>query len=255
MTYLTFDEPSEVAYLIPIGDIHIGDKAFGRRGKQKLMGYLDWCLERPNSRILLMGDIFNVASRTSKTSPFTHNSDELQMGRDLFAPYKERILGAIDGNHEMRVTNEFGISILNDAFCIPLGIPYCKASTVVRVRVGARPGATFHQTYHCYAHHTCSGGRTLGAAINTIVRLQEIVHGMDVYLGGHNHQLVSGPRVVWVPDRSKMRAQEMHFVDCGSYLDWEGSYAEEKMLPMGKLGSPRIRFSGQRSHHDVHVSI
>jgi hypothetical protein len=62
-----------------------------------------------------------------------------------------------------------------------------------------------------------------------------------------------------------MRERKITYVDCGSYLDWNGSYAEKGMMPPGKLGSPRIRFAGYRkTHHsgklqddtrDVHVSL
>jgi hypothetical protein len=242
---------ADAAYLVPIGDIHIGDKAFGRRGLKKLQGYIAWVLEHPTARIFLMGDVFNAASRVSKTSPFESDSSEYRRAVELFAPVRKQVLGAIDGNHERRVVDMFGFSPLQ-SFCSELDIPYCGLAAVMRLRVGPEKNPEF---YHVFAHHTTGGGGSLGSAINRVVKLQDIVQGMDVYLGGHNHQLVSGTRTVFMPTRSGVLERKVHYVDCGSYLDYQGSYAEAGMMTPGKLGSPRIRFSGTRGHHDVHVSL
>jgi len=42
-------------------------------------------------------------------------------------------------------------------------------------------------------------------------------------------------------------------VSCGSFLDWDESYAEQKQMPPSKLGSPRIRLDG--TTNDIHVSL
>ncbi len=264
------------AYLIPIGDIHIGDKAFGKRGRDKLRGYIQWVKERPNARIFLMGDVFNVASRISKTSPFESSASEYDEAEGLFKPVAKQILGAIDGNHEARMLDMFGYSPLQ-ALCAKLEIPYCGWSAVLELNVGnttqsrkdrKRPYYKSNQ-YHIYFHHTTGGGATLGGALNRSVKLQDIVQGIDVYCGGHNHQMATGQRAVWMPypPGRRMVERKITYVDCGSYLDWDASYAERGMMPPGKLGSPRIRFAGYRyttkSNHaknqddsrDVHVSL
>ena len=40
MKYLTCEVPESVAYIIPIGDVHIGDKAFKGEGERKLREYI-----------------------------------------------------------------------------------------------------------------------------------------------------------------------------------------------------------------------
>ena len=270
MRYLTCAVHATCAYLIPIGDIHIGDKAFGREGRKKLMGYIDWVKQTPNARIFLMGDIFNCASRLSKTSPFETNTDEYKEAEGLFKPVKDRIIGVIDGNHEARMLDMFGYSPLQ-ALCASLEVPYCGWSAVIELSVGTRPKQRHGRAnqYFIYCHHTTGGGATLGGALNRSVKLQEIVQGMDVFCGAHNHQLITGVRTIFIPYPAGGRVlqKKVTYVDCGSYLDWDESYAERGMQPPGKLGSPRIRFAGARnsSHtnnlesrwqsRDVHVSI
>jgi hypothetical protein len=256
MKYLERFVQEDSSYLIPIGDIHLGDKSFGGEGERKLKGYLDWVKERPNAYIFIGGDLFNVASRLSKTSPFETDCNEYQRAIELFEPYKDKIIGAIDGNHENRMIDMFGVSPMQ-AFCMALKIPYCGWSAMVRFGVGKREDSNrYRQNYFVYLHHTTGGGATVGGKLNRVAKLREVVEGMDVLCGFHNHQLAAAPQDVFYPSmQGGIMKRRIWFVDCGSYLSWEGSYAEKGMMTPAKIGSPRIRFDGGENHHDVHVSL
>ncbi len=221
------------------------------------MGYLNWVKERPNARIFLNGDIFNVASRISKTDPFSTNTAEYQEAIDIFKPYASQIIGATDGNHENRMMEMFGVSP-TQYLCLALNIPYCQWSAIVRLKVGKRDkinGNRYHQNYFLYFHHTTGGGNTVGGKINRVVKLRDIAEGIDVYFGSHNHQLAVAPQDVYCPSiQGGLIKRRIWYVDCGSYLEWNNSYAEKGMMAPTKLGSPRIRFSGNHDHA-VNVSL
>lgn len=264
MQVVSVDIKEPTGYLIPIGDLHRGDRHLSARGLGKLKGYLDWVQERPNARIFLMGDILNVASRTSKTNPFESMSgnDEYQKAVDFFKPYASQIVGCITGNHEQRMYKDYGFNPLQP-FCNELGITYCGFTAALKLRIGyQKSGSKYNQTYWGFAHHGNGGGGTLGAAINRKAKLQEIVHGMDFYMAGHDHQLIVGTRNILLPKVDRIVHQRVHYIDTGSFLDWDGSYAEEAAMPIGKQGAPRLRFDGRKdpgesptSYHDLHVSI
>lgn len=258
MQVVKIDIPQESGYLIPIGDLHAGDRHLSSKGVAKLKGYLDWVMDRPNAFVFLMGDILNVASRSSKTNPFESLSgdDEYAKAIGLFKPYASRIKGAITGNHCSRMYKEFGFNPLQP-FCNELGIPFCGFSACLKIRVGERKRkkGQYEQLYWGYAHHGVGGGGTLGSAINRKAKLQEIVHGMDFYMAGHDHQLIAGSRNILMPKRDNIEHQRVHYIDTGSFLDWNESYAEEAAMPIGKQGAPRLRFDGRYGHHDLHVSI
>ena len=258
MKFLTVDIPEDHAYLIPIGDIHFGDPAFQTDGLKKLIGYLEWVKERPNARVFINGDLFNVGSRSSATSPFQTDPKEYENAIDFFEPYAKYIIGATMGNHENRMEDEFGVNPLQ-LFCRALSIPYCKYSAAVRIRVGKRgekSGNRYFQSYYIYFHHSTGGGATIGGKLNRVVKLREIIEGIDVFCGSHNHQLAAAPQDIFYPSaQGGVKKRRMWFVDCGSFLSWEDSYAEKAMLPPSKLGSPRIRLSGEQQNKDVHVSL
>jgi hypothetical protein len=267
MKYLEVEIPEKEGYVIPIGDVHFNDINFKKEGLAKLKGYLDWVKERPNARIFLMGDLFNVAGRNTKTSPLELKqyeeddgpSNEFTEAVKLFKPYASQIIGAIDGNHEARTMDDYGIS-LTQHFCRELKIPYCKWSAVVRFKVGKRTdkgaGNRYRQNYFGYFHHTTGSGGTIGSKINRVTKLRDVVEGCSFYCGGHNHQLAVAPQDVFYPSmQGGIMKRRIWFVDCGSYLDYNNSYAEKAMLAPVKLGSPRIRLSGEEGKNDVHVSL
>jgi hypothetical protein len=235
------------AFLVPIGDVHLGSTAFGERGRTQLLGYLNWVKATPNARIFLMGDIFDVATRTSPTPPSESSPTEYMAALDLFGPYAKQIIGGIPGNHSLRLKNYCGYDLM-EHFCRTINIPYLGLSAVTRFDVGAH-------SYYGYFHHSTGGGGSLGSALNRAVKLKDIVQGIDFYCIGHNHNLVNGVQTVYRPNAHGTGIEErrVHYIDCGSYLDYPGSYAEQMMLVPGKLGSPRIRFDGTK--HDLHVSL
>jgi len=256
MQVVTVDIPESHGYLIPIGDMHRGDKHLSTSGLNKVKGYLNWVQERDNARIFLMGDILNVASRTAKSNPFESVSvgDEYESALELFRPYAPKIVGCITGNHEQRMYRDFGFNPLQP-FCKELGIVYCGYSAALKIRVGKCKSNSFYQTYWGFAHHGTGGGGTLGGALNKKVKLQEVVHGMDFYMSGHDHQLIVGTRNILLPERDQIVHRRVHYIDTGSFLDWDKSYSEEAAMPISKQGAPRLRFDGKRHSHDLHVSI
>jgi hypothetical protein len=260
MQFIETEIKDDIGYILPMGDLHLGDKSFSEESMKQLTGYIAWVKEHKNSRVFLMGDIFNCATRNSKTSPFEQKNEgigEFELAIKLFSPIKDQIIGAIDGNHEHRL-EDFANHNITLAFCHALGIQYASISAVVNVKIGKRNrtsnGGNWKQQYQLYMHHTTGGGSSMGGKINRAEKLMDIVEGCDAYIGGHNHGIVSGFRRIFYPNMQtkKVEDRKVALVCIGGYVDYNGSYAERLMLPPTKLGSVRIRLDGNK--HDIHVS-
>lgn len=254
--------PGPKGHILPIGDVHIGDKAFGDRGEKKLRGNIKFIKYNDPILSMLMGDIFNVATRTSKTNPLKSRDldAEIDMAIEYFMPIKDKLLGAIDGNHEQRLEDFCGMSPTK-VLCRALDIPYLGYSAVYKIGVGVgrykikgKLVEKARKTYIIYTHHGFGGGITIGAKLNAVQRLRSILVNADLYLMGHNHGLVHGSERPYECDRRSGLSSELRqsFVACGSYLSWNKSYAEKKGFPPQQLGSPRIRLDGLE--RDVKVS-
>ena len=259
MIYLESSIPEKVGYVIPIGDLHFGDESFKEESLSKLKGYIKWVKENANSRVVIGGDLFNMATRISVTSPFEQKKNEFNQVIKLFEPIKSQIVGAIDGNHEQRLIDFANFSLMNE-FCVRLNIPYMGISGVVVFKVNeqerkdVKRGA-FRENYRIYFHHTTGGGSLAGGGLNRVEKLKGIVEGCDAYCGFHNHKTFAQPQECYFPNMQamKMELRRYWLVGCGGYLQYDGSYAEKKMLNPVKLGSPRIRLDGNK--HDLHISL
>lgn len=262
MNYTEVEIPEKFGYIVVISDLHLGDKGFTKKSEAKLKGYIDWVKERENARIILNGDIFNTATRISKTSPFEQLEDEEGKALRFFEPVKDKIVVAIEGNHESRLIDFANFSIIK-SFCRKLDIFYGGYSCVINFKVWKRErdknekGGIWGQQYICYTHHTTGGGNTVGGKMNRIEKLEGLVSSCDFYVGSHNHQLGVIPLVTYSVNlrsrkSNKIEKKVQYLVDSGGYLEWCG-YPEKTMLRPTKLGSPRIRLDGIK--RDIHVSI
>jgi hypothetical protein len=268
-TIPTIESPKKArcVYVLPIGDIHAGSLDFSRDSERKLNGYIDWVESNKDSFVFLMGDLWDLATRHSKTNPHmaTMNLNQAkQWTKKKFWPIRKQIAGAIDGNHDLRLVDHAGYNPLEE-WCDVMGIQHYGASVVMRFNVCGTSGRTGSTcggrcSYLAYYHHTTAGGTTMGGKVNRVVKLSEIVEGCDLYCGAHNHALSVSFNRIWRPSlvSGQIKLQKRAFVLTGGYVDWSRSYAEAKMLTPSKLGSPRIRLDGgQNKYHtkDIHVSL
>jgi len=247
-------------YLIPLGDLHLGSPNIDW---DKFIGYIDWVKEHSTAYIFLMGDIFDTAVINGATNIFTQTmslNSAMETFYNTIFPVKDRILGAITGNHEDRLLKRANFNPLQ-SLCEMKDIPYCGYSCVIRFRVGRykrKSGRVSPKVeYVFYAHHTTGGGSTPGGKLNRIDKLTKIFWGADAYLGAHNHFKAEGePRIYYLSKsgngKATLKAKRVHLIDTGSFVKWNNSYAEMKMLPPAETGVPRIRMDGKRK--DLHVS-
>jgi hypothetical protein len=255
-------------FLIPMGDLHIGDKSFNSESERKLQGYIDWVKEKPNAFVFLMGDILNDATVDSASSPFQQNMDlkeQIDYATKLFRPIKHKIIGAISGNHEQRLEKYSGYNP-TIALCDRLGIFYYGYDGIVIFRLGCHNGKCKDKSPRAsfvgYFHHTTGGGATVGGKMNRVEKLRDVIVDADFYCGAHNHMLGCVHSGIF---RINETTEQVEFIrqmliDCGGYLNYDGSYANMKMLPPVKLGSPKIRMLIKRSgkdevKKDIHVSL
>jgi hypothetical protein len=250
MRYIERKFICDYKYILPIGDIHIGD---AKADLSLLKKNIDWAVEN-DALIIGVGDWLNVALRNSKSNPFQQNltlQEQIDLCVKLFYPIRNNIVGVVQGNHEARSEKDGNIDPLS-IVCVHLGCEYLKYSGVIGVIVGTKK-KSFAYTF--YVHHTTGGGQTPGGKINRVDKLRGIVSNCDCYLGGHNHSLGVMPVTTRTVDtiHKYIVDQRQVLIDCGSYVKYDDNYSEQMGLQPVKLGSPRIRLDGKK--RDVHVSV
>jgi hypothetical protein len=165
---------------------------------------------------------------------------------ELLEPYKDRCLGLLTGNHEERTFKQSGHDP-SRAMAKMLDVPYLRYGAFLRLLVNG-------VGYTVYATHGGSGAATSAGKLNAVKKLANWADA-DIYLMGHMHDLIVDSQIRKVLDlRNKVvRDKRTTFCVTGSFLNYEDSYSEMKCYSPGRIGSPRIRLSGESE--DCHVSL
>ena len=242
-------EPEHL-YILPIGDIHLGHS---KCDYKMLQGYLQWADEhRENTRIILMGDLLECATKTSVGKGIYEESfctnEQIKRMKEILRPYADIIDGAVIGNHEMRISKDTSIDVM-EQICDALRIPYLGYSGVIGYSANK-------VAYSVFAWHGAGGGRKPGGSLNRLEDMAGVVQA-DVYLMGHTHRITSYTREIKVPDtrNAKITNARQVFVNTGSCLEWDDGYPEMQGLTIPKRGFPRIRMNMAKGKKDVHVSL
>jgi hypothetical protein len=239
--------------LIPIGDIHIGNRNCDIPLLQRIVDRV-----RDDERALWIGMGDYSDSITCKDKRYDLNSIDSRFAtpdvqyrkiEEIFRPIKDKCIGLLDGNHDYLQWLEHSHNYV-DTMAYNMGVPYLTMDAYVRLSVrrhygeGKTAGA---KNIEFYAHHGWSNARTNGSKVNRIEDLAGIFPNLDLYLMGHVHLLGNSPsRFQLAVDKSmKIVQKKEHFVFTGSflkgYVDGTVSYVERKAYQPTALGSPCIK--------------
>jgi len=228
-----------------IGDVHLGSPQCDI-GKFETM--LNYCY-KTNTPVYLMGDLIEMATRDSVGAGIYEQEFMGQNQYERMIEYlrplarKNLLLGFLNGNHEDRVYQKTGIDV-SKAMCRELGVPYLSNACWNLLRVG-------NQTYSIYLLHGRTGARFDGTALLALERISVSFH-CDIVAMGHAHKIISSIVLMQAVKNGKVTEHKKHLFITGSYLKYDGSYAQTAGLPISKLGSPKVKFFSDR--HDINLS-
>ncbi len=257
-------------YLIPISDTHIGDPAGlggsseeGRYATTKFSKMVTWIKNTPEAYAFLMGDIFDAVTKTSLGNVYEQEYNiktAKEYASDVLSPIKDKILGAISGNHEDRIERAVGenpVENWSEHFGIDYFPNWCA---YFFLKIGeARTGKRDRRrpiVYTMFLHHITGGGRTKGGKLNRVAYLKEMALA-DLYCGAHVHLkgAFKGKYIYGDMNNYKIREQQQTYVATGSYMGYAG-YSIRGQYDKPSTGSPRIRMNGEPiKGKDIHVSI
>ena len=267
---IIFPEELDHIYLIPLSDTHVGDPSAlggsneeGRFATKKFRSMVQYIKDKPYAYTFLMGDLFDAVIKTSLGSVYDQEYN-LKTAKEFLtaelAPIKDKILGAIDGNHEERILKAIGDSPLND-LCYRLGINYFPNwCGYLYLSVGNNKDFKNDKrrpyVYTAYMHHLIGGGATIGGKFNRVKKLQLMVMA-DIYCGAHVHLKGVTKEKYIIPDirgKSLTGIQQMYCLT-GSFMGYS-DYSIKGMYERPSTGAVRIRLNGEPTKgKDIHASI
>jgi hypothetical protein len=236
-------------YVVFLGDLHFGNKHFEQK-------YLDQAMEfikknRNRVRVVLMGDLMEVATKTSVGRSVYEESyptqRQFEVAVETFSPIADLIDLVIEGNHEERIIRDTSFEIVQE-FCHRIGRfdTYGQFSGVVNYQLGS------DIVYSLYAWHGATGGTKEGSVINGLLGMRERVIA-HLYAMGHTHKLLNFKRKLYVPQPGKdeVTAIEQMFVNTGTAVG-DGGYGEQKGFAMNSIGYGAVQLFADERHMVFH---
>lgn len=224
--------------IVPIGDIHLGHPACD---EDMLFSLLEDLEEGDDPyRILLMGDLWEGATKNSPNFQFAMKYPPQKQYQNLlavFEDYSDKVLGSVVGNHEDFARNVTGYQKMRD-FCRELEIPFLKYTGAVNISLNGI-------YYRILMTHGSSGARTWGGKINALARMNDVVPDASLYLYAHTHAraVVTDANYRSTSRNSKKRRRT--YILTGGFLGYPGTYADKKNYPPSSLGVVPIRLSSE----------
>ena len=234
----------------PLGDIHIEHDCDIKRLEKDLEE-----IEKNGYYTLLIGDIFDVGFLNNIKDLKAHGdlNTAMEATKRLLNPIKDRILGMVDGNHDIRVSKAIGFDIIRE-LASDLNIPYSSGQAILDLHIGNR-GKNKRVGRYAYSIaliHGWGGGRTAGAKANKITQFADMWEGIDLFVMGHVHSPMSMPSARYIFDSrtGSFRMREIRSIVLGAYQNYT-LYAEQIALKP----SPTLKYLIKLASNEKNIEI
>ena len=200
-----------------LGDIHVGSKEFDERSvKAKIKRILD----DECGVVCLCGDLGDYGLKNSKTNVYQATmqpKEQQEYIYQLFLPIKDKIVSAVPGNHEERITKEVGLCPLYD-LCVRWGIEdvYRENVAVLKLSFGSIRGKKQPVVYTALTTH--------GSTRNKHRKFIACFDGIDFAISGHTHTPEYSPH-------GKIRIDRTH--GTATHVPYKEIVVDANLMPGG----------------------
>lgn len=253
-------KPGEIIKVRPLADLHVGNAYCDEKAVRR---FID---EDPECYFIGLGDLIDGivvkdAKRYQKSSDGTEGDDiideQVDKLKSWLEPYKDRIWGLGEGNHEQSVVKHCGTNPVK-RICKDFEIPFLGYSWFLRLVMRTKTGAgrtVIIRGFHGYG----GGSRTQGADLTKYVR--DIgYYEADIHLFGHVHRKQVDRIPMLGTCGNRIIAKSRYVILCGSFLrtlskTTDPTYAEIKGYPPVELGSVQINIKPVKDWVKIWVDV
>lgn len=203
-----------------VADVHIGARECDLEGFRRFIAKLG-----ENDYVVLVGDLINNGLRDSLTNVYEETmppSAQIEAAAEILTPVKDRILGAVSGNHENRTRKAVDIDITHTIMCM-LGHPELYRRNMAFIRVNLERGKTKDHYALLLTHGKSDAKRR---------KFQYAVEGVDAVITAHTHQpLTEKPARLVFTKGNKVRVEPLVSMVATSWLQYGGYGASGLYMP------------------------
>ena len=226
--------------IYPIGDLHIGSQTFNVEIFDR---WIKRVAEDPNGYVVIVGDMVDNGLKNSKTNSYEATMrprDQKQWLKDRFKPIAGKILGGVQGNHEVRSVNDSDDCPMYDVFSkLDIEDLYRENIAFLKVNLGFR-NKTRQHSYGLVLSH--------GGAKARVDKFVPTIDGLDVFISGHTHGAGCAfpSKIVMDMKNECVRLVDYVQVVVPSFATFGGYAVKGLYTPQGSNKFPVIQLSGEK---------
>lgn len=232
-----------------VADVHIGARECDLAGFEKFLKRIE---SEEDSYIVLCGDLLNNGLRSPNCPTDIYDETmpphaQIEAAVDLLAPVRDKVLGAVGGNHEARSRKAVDLDPMY-AIMLMLGRGELYRQNFAFVRVNLERGKTKDHYGLMLVH---------GKTANKRRQFAYAVEGVDAIVSGHTHDgMVEKPARLVFTKSNNVVVKPLVSLTATSWLDY-GGYAAAALYQPKSTSDPQcleFEFTGSNDRPgSIHV--
>lgn len=220
--------------VIPLADAHYGSQEFNETLWHRTIKRIQ---DDPHCFCVLVGDLLNNGLKNSVTNVYLETCSPHEQKEWLYnelLPIKDKILGAVGGNHERRSQKEADNDPLYDVM-IRLGkedvyrhnicFMQIKLTSLINGNPKQRCAFSFALT------HGAGGGMYIGSSLNKAQNYANSIEGIDCLILAHTHKPVAFPAAKLLFRDGMVQRKQFVVAVASSFLNYGGYPVQKLMTP------------------------
>jgi len=228
-----------------LGDMHLGHKNFDLK---KFKEYLDWAQTRDDLFIIGMGDYLESAIPTALPQAMWDQlstpEEQKKILIELLRPLKEKIIGLLTGNHELRIWIRTNIDPTK-LLCKELGCRYLGHGGYLILKIN-------DQEYRLALFHGYGTTQKKGYHLKKVIETVGM-DDADIVCIGHSHQLYHEVWARWRIQNGRVIKHYIHGIRTGGFLRYP-DYAKRLLYAPPIIGSPLVVLYTKQKRISVDIS-
>jgi len=242
---LKLPKEQDLVRIYPLGDLHYGAEEYNDKAFQR---WKKCVMEDDKAVVVLVGDLINNATKSSVSNSYKDTcSPSYQKAwlKEQLMPIRDKIIGAVTGNHEHRSSVAVDDCPLYDVLCkLDLEDLYRENMTFIKMVLGEK-NKVRQWTYTMVLAH--------GGSKASTEKFSYSIDGMDLFITGHLHQGISEfpSKIVIDSKNNVVTEREFMSVRVPSFTSVGGYSLKQMYLPKSGVKFPVIELSGERKETSI----
>ena len=227
--------------LIPLADAHYGSQEFNETLWHKTVKRIQ---DDPNCYCVLVGDLIDNGLKNSLTNIYEATCSPHEQKEWLYnelLPIKDKVLGAVGGNHERRTAKEADDDPLYDVM-VRLGREDVYRQNICFMQIRMTYIAADNQkgkdktvrqrcAFSFAITHGAGGGQYIGSSANKVQNFGMAIEGIDCLITGHTHKPVAFPVTKLLFNNGTIVRKQFVVAVASSFIDYGGYPVQKLMIP------------------------